>query len=101
MVKRLLSALLRAEVFVTSNQDEAKAIVARRLGFEMPYLDALWKGSRFKVSLPQELLLAMEDQSRWLMSAGLTDRTEVPDFLDLIYLDGLKAINPEAVSTIH
>ena len=101
LIHRFLSALLTAERFINSNEAEAKAIVARRLGFDMPYLESIWKNNKFKVSLPQALLLTMEDQARWLISSGLTNKTEIPDFLDFVYMQGLETLKPEAVTIIH
>ncbi|MFH1114462.1 MAG: ABC transporter substrate-binding protein [Pseudomonadota bacterium] len=101
VIHRFLSALLAAERFVTANQADAKAIVARRLNFESRFFESLWKKNSFRVTLPQALILTMEDQARWMMSAGLTKRAEIPDFLDPIYWDGLKSLKPDAISIIH
>jgi NitT/TauT family transport system substrate-binding protein len=101
VVRRFLSALLMAENFVKGNETESKKIAMRRLGFDMPYLESIWKNNKFNVSLPQGLLLTMEDQARWLISSGLTKKTEIPDFLDFVYMQGLETLKPEAVSIIH
>jgi NitT/TauT family transport system substrate-binding protein len=39
----------------------------------------------------------MEDEARWLIKNRLTAETAMPDFLDHIYADGLRAVSPEAV----
>jgi len=101
VVRRFLSALLMAENFVKGNETETMKIAMRRLGFDMPYLESIWKNNKFKVSLPQALLLTMEDQARWLISSGLTNKTEIPDFLDFVYMQGLETLKPEAVTIIH
>ena len=101
VVQRFLSALLTAERFIVSNESEAKAIVVQKLGLDPPYLDLVWTTTRFKVLLPQAMLLTMEDQARWLISSGLTKKTEIPDFLDFVYMQGLETLKPEAVTIIH
>jgi ABC-type nitrate/sulfonate/bicarbonate transport system substrate-binding protein len=101
LVQRLLSALLEAEEFVARNEAEAKVIVARRLSLDMPYLESIWMNNQFKVTLPQALLLTIEDQAKWMMSAGLTKKSEIPNFLDLISLEALKNLKPEAVGIFH
>jgi NitT/TauT family transport system substrate-binding protein len=53
------------------------------------------------LTLPQALLLAMEDQARWMIENKLTSQTAIPNYFDYIYLDGLKAVKPEAVTIIH
>ena len=101
VVRRFLSAILMAEDFVKENETESKKIAMRRLGYDMPYLDSIWKNNKFNVSLPQALLLTMEDQVRWMLSSLLTRKTEIPDFLDLVYMQGLETLKPEAVTIIH
>ena len=39
----------------------------------------------------------MEDEARWMIKNNLTTEKQVPDFMNYIYADGLKAIKPEAV----
>jgi NitT/TauT family transport system substrate-binding protein len=101
LVQRFLSALVASERFIVSNKSEAKAIVAQKLGLDAPYLNSAWTTTRFKVLLPQAMLLTMEDQARWLISSGLANKTEIPDFLDFVYMQGLQALKPEAVTIIH
>jgi NitT/TauT family transport system substrate-binding protein len=43
----------------------------------------------------------MEDEARWMIENKLTAETEVPDFLDYIYVDGLEAVRPYAVHIIR
>ena len=56
--------------------------------------------NRFSLSIDQSLILAMEDEARWMISNKLTGEKQVPNFLDYIWDDGLKAIKPEAVNII-
>ena len=53
------------------------------------------------VSLEQQLLLTLEDEARWTISEGLADKKEVPNYLDFIYLEGLEAVKPEAVTILR
>jgi len=43
----------------------------------------------------------MEDEARWMIHNGLMSEKQVPDFMNYIYLGGLKAIKPEAVNIIR
>ncbi|GAJ14452.1 unnamed protein product, partial [marine sediment metagenome] len=38
---------------------------------------------------------------RWRIENGLTDKTDVPNFLDFLYTDALQVTNPEAVTIIR
>jgi NitT/TauT family transport system substrate-binding protein len=47
------------------------------------------------------MLITMEDQARWRMGNNLTDKTEVPNYLDYIYIDALEEVKPEAIGIIR
>ncbi len=42
----------------------------------------------------------MEDSARWAIKNKLTDAKKVPNYLDYIYTDALKAVMPEAVRIV-
>ena len=100
-IERFLNALLEAENFVKQNPDQAIDIVTERLGVEEDYVASVWPKNDFTTSLPQSLILAMDDEARWSIANNLTDKKAVPNYLDYIYLDGLGAIKPEAVTIIR
>ncbi len=64
-------------------------------------MDYSWPSQEFAVILPQAMLIAFEDQARWRIKRGLTDATEVPNYLNYIYMDALEEVKPEAVSIIR
>ena len=43
----------------------------------------------------------MEDQARWMINNNLTTEKNIPDFLDHIYVEGLKEANPEVLNIIR
>ena len=98
---RVLKALVQAENFAKNNHNQAKEFIKNRFDYESDYIDYSFSRHHFVVKLPQALLLAMEDQARWRIENKLTAETEVPNYLDYLYRDGLKAVNPEAVTIIH
>ena len=100
-VKKMLRALLRAEEFVGKSPAEAQKIVADSRQMESGLLGDMWQVNKFNVTLNQELVLALEDESRWAIKAGLTKETKIPNYLDYIYLDGLASVKPEAVSILR
>jgi NitT/TauT family transport system substrate-binding protein len=61
----------------------------------------IWSQQQSSVTLDQSLIAAMEDEARWMIKNGLTTEKAVPDFTNYLYLDGLKAVKPEAVSIIR
>lgn len=100
-IKKLLRALGKAEEFVKDNREESVDIIASRLETDREDIDKLWDGYRFKISLPQSLIITLEDVARWSMRNNFTDKTEIPNYLDYVYLDALEEVKPEAVGIIH
>lgn len=43
----------------------------------------------------------MEDEARWMIKNNLTSEKQVPDCMNYVYVDGLKAVKPEAVNIIR
>jgi NitT/TauT family transport system substrate-binding protein len=101
IVNRFLKSLAQAEDYLTSNPAAAKAIVRKRLNYDDIFTETIWSENQFSVSLDQSLILAMEDEARWMIKNNLTTEKHIPDFTNYIYLDGLKAIKPEAVNIIR
>jgi NitT/TauT family transport system substrate-binding protein len=101
LVKKFLSAMSQAEDYIIQHPQEARAIARRKLNVASDYMDKIWSRNRFALSLDQSLITAMEDEARWMMGNRLTSESKVPNFLDYIYEDGLKAVTPEAVNVIR
>jgi NitT/TauT family transport system substrate-binding protein len=101
LCRKFLKSLYQAEVFVVNHLVEAKAIVKSQMNFNDNYVETVWRQNQFSLSLDQSLVLAMEGEARWLISNNLTNATGVPNFINYIYLDGLKMVKPESVNIIH
>jgi NitT/TauT family transport system substrate-binding protein len=101
LVNRFLKSMAQAEEHVIRNPDEAKTIIQKRLDLGAAYVETLWSKNHYGLSLDQSLIAAMEDEARWMINTGLTSEKQIPDFVDYIHIDGLKAIKPEAVNIIR
>jgi aliphatic sulfonates family ABC transporter substrate-binding protein len=101
LVNKFLKALAQAEDFINSNPAEAKAIMKNQMNFTDVYMETVWKQNQFSLSLDNSLVVAMEDEARWMIRSNLTNATSVPNFLHYIYLDGLMSVKPESVNIIH
>lgn len=97
-VRRFLKALAQAEDYLYQSPGEAKATVQTWLKFDEAYLEEVWPLHRFSLSLDLSLFVAMNDEARWMIGNNLTTEKQVPDFRNHIYVDGLRAIAPEAVN---
>jgi ABC-type nitrate/sulfonate/bicarbonate transport system substrate-binding protein len=100
-VNRLLRSLAQAENYLKAHPDDAKAIVQKRLKYNNTYINAVWPEHQFSLSLDHSLIAAMEDEARWMIKNNLTKEKQIPDFMNYIYVGGLKAIKPEAVNIIR
>ncbi len=101
LVNKFLKSLLQAEEFASNSPSEAKTIVKEHMNFTDAYIETVWKQNQFSLSLDQSLIAAMEVEARWLISNALTNETNVPNFVDYIYLDGLMTVKPDSVNIIH
>jgi NitT/TauT family transport system substrate-binding protein len=101
LIARFLKSLAEAEEYVNTHPAESKAIVQKRLNLSADYMDTVWKQNQFTLSLDQSLVLAMEDEARWMIRNNLTTERQVPNFLDYIQEDDLKAIKPDSVNIIR
>ena len=100
LVTKFLKSMAEAEEYVITHPTEAKAIVQKRLNLSAGYMDTVWQKNQFTLSLDQSLIFAMEDEARWMIRNNLTTGKQVPNFLDHIRENELKAIKPEAVNII-
>ena len=100
-VRKVLRALLAGARFCRDEPDAARALFTTVSASEAARLQAAWHGYQFGIVLDQGLLLALEDEARWAIKNRLAERGTMPNFLDAVYLDGLEAVAPSAVTVIH
>jgi NitT/TauT family transport system substrate-binding protein len=100
-IKRSLKAIAQAEQYVVNHPSEARAIVQKRLNYDVAFMESVWAENQFSLSLDQSLITAMEDEARWMIKNNLTTGKKVPDFVKYIYPDCLKAVKPDAVNIIR
>ncbi|HSJ53560.1 MAG TPA: nitrate ABC transporter substrate-binding protein, partial [Anaerolineae bacterium] len=61
----------------------------------------VWPEHSFSVMLDQALVVAMEDQARWIIARDLAGDRRMPDFMSNICEKALEAVKPEAVNLIR
>ncbi len=101
LIERFLKSLAQGETFIAEHPTQAKEILQQTYNYDSTYVNTIWPDYQFSLSLEESLIAAMEDEARWTISNNLTTATQVPNFLNYIYLDGLKAIEPESVNIIQ
>jgi NitT/TauT family transport system substrate-binding protein len=99
--EKMVRALIDAEQFAVNYPDEARRIIELKV---MPWQENIppdWSKFRLAVRLDQALLTLMEAEAHWMIRNNLTPKREMPNYLDMVYLNGLEAVRPEAVGIIH
>ena len=86
---------------MAQHRDESVGLAADFLQLDRGLLAEIWDNFDYRVTLGEDLVLTLENQSRWAIKSRLTPATAVPNYLEHIYLDGLLAVKPEAVTILH
>jgi len=97
----LLKSLAEAEEYIHAHPSEARATVQKRLNLDAGYVNTVWQQNQFSLTLDQSLVLAMEDEARWMIRNNLTNATAVPDFRNYLFTDGLDKVKPGSVKIIR
>jgi ABC-type nitrate/sulfonate/bicarbonate transport system substrate-binding protein len=100
LIERLLRSLYQAEQFALEHPNEAKAIVQKKMKYDPAYIEKIWSEHRFTLTLDQSLIVAMEDETRWIMKNNLTDKKVMPNYLNYIYTNGMSTVKPESMNII-
>jgi ABC-type nitrate/sulfonate/bicarbonate transport system substrate-binding protein len=101
VIRNVLAALVDAELYTQQYPEEARQIIANRLGLDTSYLRDVWPKYHQIVSLDQSLITAMEDEARWAIQNNLTGKQEIPNYRNNIYRDALDSVKPQAVTVIR
>ena len=99
-VTRFLTAIDRANRFISDQREAAQTIVVDRLQMDRAVVAHLWEKFSYKLFLDQLFLLDLESQARWAIKSHLTDKTLVPNYLHLVSFDGLQSVTPKAVTLV-
>lgn len=96
---RVLKALVRAEQYAKSEAAAAKGLVAKGSALPARELEEIWSRSTIEVALAAPLFVHLEDQYRWQMErGGSPGSAAMPNYLDLVFPEYLRAVKPDAVS---
>ena len=100
-IRKVLRALIKAEEFANKNPAESQRLVAEFLKMDKALLSEVWDIYHLRVTLDQALLVDLEEQTRWAIKNRSTQRRDMPNYLDFIDVDNLRAVKPEAVRIIR
>lgn len=100
-IDRFIRSVAQAEEYTTNHPLETKTIVQKKLNYTDAYMATVWPDHQFSISLDQSLVLAMEDEGRWMIKNNLTTEKTIPNFREHIYKKVLEKIKPESVNIIR
>jgi NitT/TauT family transport system substrate-binding protein len=97
ILEKLFRTLAETANFAKEKPEEVRKIIAQWTKVPLADLQAGRFPVTYDLFLDQALLLAMEDQARWMINNKLTAQTRLPYFLDYIYAEPLAKVDPKAV----
>jgi NitT/TauT family transport system substrate-binding protein len=100
-IQSFLKSIIQAEEYVLSHPAEARTIMQKRMEYSDTTMAAIWPDHCFSLTLDQSLVLAMEDEARWMIQNNLTHETEIPDFRHYVYSTDLEKVKPGSVNIIR
>ena len=96
----LLDGVRRADIFAQNNPDAAQQILSERLSIPAEDMARLWPQHSLRVSLPQDLVIAMEAEADWRISVGASEGP-VPNMLNHIASGPLRAVDETLVRIVE
>jgi NitT/TauT family transport system substrate-binding protein len=100
-VRRVLRALVHGSRYCRDNPEAMQPVLAATAKQSREAVLAAWPSYHFEMELDQGLVLALEDRARWAIRNQMAASEQMPNFLEYIYLDGMTAVQPSAVTIIH
>jgi ABC-type nitrate/sulfonate/bicarbonate transport system substrate-binding protein len=100
-IQALIKALKDAEDYVKKNNESAKILVKKIMNTNDEYINYAWKGISISLSLPQDLIFAMESEAKWRINNNITKNKTLPNYLKYIYFDALEKIKPDSITMIR
>lgn len=99
--KRFLNALIQTEQYIQQHPDRVQAFIKQCFDYSVDYSSYSCSKHKFKVALPQSLILAMEDQAQWCITNRLKTKIKSPNFFNFIHTDMLAEVKPDRVTVIR
>jgi len=101
ILKKFLRALDKSAVFIKDKREKSQNIITESFKLDKGLVRSAWNDFVFGIFLDQSLLVAWDEIARWAIENKFTDRKELPNYLNFIYLDALEAVKPESITIIR
>ncbi|HWI39991.1 MAG TPA: ABC transporter substrate-binding protein [Verrucomicrobiae bacterium] len=100
-VRRVLAALEEACQYVNAHPAEAAAVLSRYLKVTPEAARERMKQHSFALTLTTPVMLRLENQARWAIRRGMSDRKTMPVLPDYVNAAPLLAVKPERVTLVY
>ncbi|MBI3550790.1 MAG: ABC transporter substrate-binding protein [Elusimicrobia bacterium] len=94
---KAVRALLKAEAYLKTHEEESRKIVAARLKMDPGVVDSLWKEYVYGVELDKGLVAEMTEIGTWALSLNKSDKA-LPNFREFLHESALRAERPKSVA---
>jgi len=100
VAEKFLRALAQAEKYKKKKPAKAQAIVSADRKLPLAEVKELWEIYDQRLSLDHAMLMGLEDMARWFVQQQQEKSAvrPIPNFMNLIHLDSLRAVRPEAIN---
>lgn len=99
-LERFLRALDKAAVFTRKNGEKAQEIIARCFNLDRNTVRAAWDDFEYGIFLDQSLLVEWDEIARWAITNKFVHKEKIPNYLNYICSDALRAVKPESITII-
>ena len=100
ILERFLRALDKADAFTKNDREKAQEIIAGRFSLDRNTVRAAWDDFVFGIFLDQSLLAGWDEIARWAITNKFVDKKKIPNYLNYICSDALRAVKPESITII-
>ncbi|MFT7185787.1 MAG: sulfonate transport system substrate-binding protein [Pseudohongiellaceae bacterium] len=95
---KVITALKQAVEYINANEAKAQDLLKMRLGLDQQFIEWIWGDYRYDVALNRSLILTLENEARWAISRGLTDKKVIPEYRKFMNPEPLMTVSPYSVS---
>lgn len=96
-LKRLIQALIMADTFVRTDEEETKRLLVRKWNFDPAFVQESWMRTRVGVTLGQSIVTSLQNYVTWNMRKK-GQSADPPDVLDFLCPGILDEVAPRAVT---
>jgi ABC-type nitrate/sulfonate/bicarbonate transport system substrate-binding protein len=95
-----LNALKNAEDYYTKNNDDSQILIKKSINSSDDYINYSLKNIYFSISLPHDLIFAMENEAKWRINNNMTKNKSLPNYVKYIHFDALETVKPDSITII-